>query len=489
MGEILLHIGHGKTGSSYLQSVLAKNVETLRSARIIYPEAGQAVADAAAGKTSAGNRALLLARLQDSPGFFDRPGSLLFSGETLWIKIAERDFAQRLAEVAQAARKPVRLLRFIRDPAEFQLSSYLQAVQQNQERRSLDHFFRSAAIPRQKRLFQQVRRVIETTDQFGFDLTLLNYSRTKVDLLQNLRRFLGLHDAARLDLPETKINRSLSAFELGLARGLGQGFDQLGWQGGNLLKALIDATPGHRALRPEVGTDALAAFCTGVEPAMQRLNSCLPPPQRYQLAPANSDPAEAEAAMDYGTEAGRQMLHLVLGAIVPRLEPGARLGFLRDCAAGASGDPFAIKLWADALRESKHFDQAVPVLRGLLQVAPDPAVHHDLAICLNALGDQMAALDAAKAALTPRPAYEPSLSLYFHTALRCGHHDQAEAALKRAAAEGLRPALVHFLAHKLAMARGDGPLARSELDKALQLAPRNRNFQAAKSLLSNGFFG
>lgn len=53
--ERLLHTGHGKTGSSFLQSALALSSDALRDASIAYPIDPEIAARARAGGITAGN--------------------------------------------------------------------------------------------------------------------------------------------------------------------------------------------------------------------------------------------------------------------------------------------------------------------------------------------------------------------------------------------------------------------------------------------------
>lgn len=63
--ELLLHIGTEKTGSSYLQTLLALNREQLMSANIYYPDAGNREEDMISGKISPGNGKNLYVALQE----------------------------------------------------------------------------------------------------------------------------------------------------------------------------------------------------------------------------------------------------------------------------------------------------------------------------------------------------------------------------------------------------------------------------------------
>jgi len=55
MRKIFFHIGHGKTGSSHLQSCFALSRDALKIERIHYPLSGKETTKALAGHISMGN--------------------------------------------------------------------------------------------------------------------------------------------------------------------------------------------------------------------------------------------------------------------------------------------------------------------------------------------------------------------------------------------------------------------------------------------------
>ena len=87
MRTAIVHIGHGKTGTSFIQSSLALNQSALRKLSISYPTCSS-FDDAIKGLTTSGNGELFERGydIQDS----DFP-SLLFSGENLFHTLVHSD--------------------------------------------------------------------------------------------------------------------------------------------------------------------------------------------------------------------------------------------------------------------------------------------------------------------------------------------------------------------------------------------------------------
>ena len=54
MNKLILHVGHGKTGSSYIQSFLALNKNMLKNNGFIYPEPND-IQKAIIGHVTSGN--------------------------------------------------------------------------------------------------------------------------------------------------------------------------------------------------------------------------------------------------------------------------------------------------------------------------------------------------------------------------------------------------------------------------------------------------
>ncbi len=177
-----LHVGYGKTGSSYLQRVLLDQRARLAAAGITYP--------AVEGGWDSGNGALLLAWLAgERPPEWPEPpgeGALLLSREQLARELAAPEPCVRLADWAAAAGfAPVRLLLLVRDPQEHCYSLWAQKVKRAGERRSLEAFARSYDA------IAMAHRLLSAASAAGLEVTVVDYGRWRRDLLAPLGHWLG----------------------------------------------------------------------------------------------------------------------------------------------------------------------------------------------------------------------------------------------------------------------------------------------------------
>ena len=99
--NLIVHIGHGKTGTSYIQSVLALNIELLSSLGITYPDFGRIMTLARSGNVTAGHSNIfsLSSGSSDCEYYpddlpFDGRDTLLLSGEFLFRSFEKFSFAK-----------------------------------------------------------------------------------------------------------------------------------------------------------------------------------------------------------------------------------------------------------------------------------------------------------------------------------------------------------------------------------------------------------
>lgn len=132
MGQTLyLHIGHGKTGSSYLQSCFAASHDDLRRQDIAYPMI-ETMRKAAGGVALTGNGALLRLAVNDKNAHWPSLGNVLFSRENMYMWLADEEFRPRfLAHLHQRGIDRLSVLLFIRDPVSHLISLYQQAVKRS----------------------------------------------------------------------------------------------------------------------------------------------------------------------------------------------------------------------------------------------------------------------------------------------------------------------------------------------------------------------
>ena len=191
--RLALHIGHGKTGSSALQSWLARHSEALLVQGIAYPlcspVSGHTEREAAQGRFSMGNgfvfeELLATGRLGDQAWIPPQAHTLVFSCER-WT----RQWRQRWPEIqcsAAAAGFQTDVLLLVRDPLDHAHSLYRQMVKAHGYAADLDTWMSEYELP------EVVLEVLEALERLSLPCAIHNYSRCASELLSPLAAWLAL---------------------------------------------------------------------------------------------------------------------------------------------------------------------------------------------------------------------------------------------------------------------------------------------------------
>lgn len=277
MRTVFLHIGHDKTGSSWIQSSLRASGPELEAEGIVYPLLHRDDALLAPEAITAGNAT----NLTRSAGRVRRriaraavPGrSLLFSSETMFRDVCD---GRALEFVQDAARRHrfdrIAVLLFIRDPIGHAASRWQQAVKREGHVGDADAFGLNYPA--------MVAGLLERIASIGdADLTVRNYSRGENRLLIEVEDWLGVAPATLRAPPLARINRSLTHAELALQRALNR---RLGACGDLLSDPLCERLPDVQAdeIRPSLA--AQQALWERVLPDVLRANARLPEAHRYR---------------------------------------------------------------------------------------------------------------------------------------------------------------------------------------------------------------
>ncbi|MEM8728284.1 MAG: hypothetical protein AAGF79_00075 [Pseudomonadota bacterium] len=213
MRTLYLHIGHSKTGSSYLQASFANSLKAMAAQGIDYP--GVPSAAASGWQISSGNGQRLPI---DPPEAFTVTGQkVFFSAEPLFRAFAmERRWTRHLAAFcAHHDIGQVEVLMFLRDPILHAESTYQQMVKRGGITEDVDPTFEQ---------YVQPQLVCDALDRdFGpvpLRWHVFNYDRNKTALLEIAERFLGLPAGVLERGGDPVVNRSMTAGELMVLRGL-----------------------------------------------------------------------------------------------------------------------------------------------------------------------------------------------------------------------------------------------------------------------------
>lgn len=213
MRTLYLHIGHGKTGSSYIQSALAGSVEALGNLGIEYPP-HQGIEAAAHGSVSSGNGRNLL-----TEGFRLYGERTLLSGEQLFGLMATGENRGKIDKaLAGLGAEQIKVLLFIRDPVSNCCSSYQQSVKRNGNTREISKAMRSFSRP------EQVNKVLNYLDGQGAETTVFNYSRERDRLIECLEKWLDVPVGSISRPPVGVINRSMTRSEIVFQKHLNRAF-------------------------------------------------------------------------------------------------------------------------------------------------------------------------------------------------------------------------------------------------------------------------
>lgn len=324
--RVFLHAGHGKTGSSMIQSSLALSQAALAGHGLAYPLDPASAALAEAGRISAGN-------LEPGPGNSVHPPdrvarllerhplpegqALVLSNENIFRSIAEAGFLEALQAALPGAE--VRVLLFIRDPLDHAISAYQQNVKRRGRVDSFTEFLPSYGIG------QAVGRCIDLVQQAGGSIEVRNYSRHKDDLLAVVEPWLGLPPGTLVQPPVARVNRSLNRAELELQRAFNRHFGR--GSARFVSDMLCNGLPDIPSEAPHAEPAAVRAFLERMRAQVAPLNARLPEAERYRV----ETEAEALARLPSAEEARRlvftpRQLQLLARSLTREIRAGRRGG-------------------------------------------------------------------------------------------------------------------------------------------------------------------
>ena len=292
--QLHLHVGHGKTGSSFLQSWWALNRSELwRVARLYYP-VGAADWRARAGEFSMGNGALLDQALQarDRPRQLRRfwsdllrpvsrpggeaPQGVLFSAER-WTRLLPQQIEALLRLADAGGVQQIQIWLLVRDPLDHALSVYGQMVKRHGFTGSLEDWLAIYDFP--QALLQALKAFQSRPDRIALQVD--HYGQQRGQLLERMQAWLQLPDDAPWQLPaQTAVNRSLNADELLLMRWLNRRY---GDRAAPVGEALVDRLPNLAPARLQPAAAAAQDFLERWKGVQAQLNSLLPPEAQLQL--------------------------------------------------------------------------------------------------------------------------------------------------------------------------------------------------------------
>lgn len=279
MVTIFLHVGHGKTGSSFIQSALALSSETLARHGIAYPDLTDSFLRARNGDITAGNihtsKTPLHEAVEGMLATTPADGKILFSHEELFAYLKSPN-SDPFWEMVRTGRVGVELLCFIRDPIGHAVSLYQQTVKRSGNTAPFSRFLENYKVP------VEVDRFLDLVEREGVTCRIANYSRNR-DVVGQVESWLGLAPDT-LERPEKLVvNRSMSNAELALQRQFNHHF---GRRSASLISdPLCNRLPHVKSEYPAVQPDELEPFLQRMAKIAGRVNPRLPEGQGYEVPP------------------------------------------------------------------------------------------------------------------------------------------------------------------------------------------------------------
>lgn len=231
MAELYLHVGHGKTGSSFAQSSFALSHKSLEEKGIYYPPFNSFEL-ARQGKITSGNGALLynIDKLE-----IGNHKKIFLSNEVLFHDILEGKLDRSLELLANGLYEKVHVILFIRDLVDHAESSYQQVIKRGGATVSVEDFFAH---------YSQPKLVAELLERFShypnFEVTVKNYSSCRNGLLTVFSEWLGVEDEVFSNPPVRQVNRSMTRPELRFQKSVNE---ILGQSGSLVSDPLCDLLP------------------------------------------------------------------------------------------------------------------------------------------------------------------------------------------------------------------------------------------------------
>ena len=271
--ELFLHVGHGKTGSSYIQSILSTHRNKLKQdLSILYPVL---VSDRSAeGKISSGNGSIFLQNPGDVSHVTrgDYASSTLYSSEFLFAlekKWLNRQNITALSEHYDG----INVLLFIRNPDEMLSSSYQQAVKRSGYAGAMDEYIEKFNFFRSVEVF--IKKVLQHPE---INLSVYNYSNCKKSMSEILADWLKSSETYTVPYPV--VNRSLTYAELVFQQEVNKVFGK----SGDLFSDIVcEELPNLKADAIRPSQQSWAEFVKRTQDTVDQINSLIPNSQALRL--------------------------------------------------------------------------------------------------------------------------------------------------------------------------------------------------------------
>jgi len=268
MSKVIVHVGHPKTGSSMIQSLLSVNRLVLADFGICYPP-GKNEYRAARGQPTSGNGDILLHSSFSAP----KSGKVLFSSENLFSTIVSGN----ASFCASYGGVGLKVILYTRNVFDFYASIWGQVIKSGGYFESYDTFLRER-LPNH---LYVITRWIEASRKYGFELVVKNYHNYRGNLAESFFSIIlpeiTFHDLKLSYPPVRRVNRSLLPSELLVVRL----FNKFGTKGlsGRFVNLPRDGLPGCHP----ISEDTYRQICRKITPYVDFINEFVDSRERITI--------------------------------------------------------------------------------------------------------------------------------------------------------------------------------------------------------------
>lgn len=274
--KLFLHIGHGKTGTSAIQSSLAIASEKLAALGIEYPinaklrdRASQL--EITSGNWKAKSETSLTEQLLEITRRNKKNSTIILSSESLFWLIP--DLLSRRTDWEEFI--DLHIIMAVREVEEMLSSEYQQLVKRHGNSMLLGQFIRTRNFVSSHHA--KAAEIIDLMSQHKTSNTIINYSKHRKDISRLIFKLIGAEEA----YPEDKmtgavINRSLSRKELDFLIMINKLYHkEFPSISTKISDALIKRQPNLEAGKCKISEKQLEKIYKKNETALQKINTCL----------------------------------------------------------------------------------------------------------------------------------------------------------------------------------------------------------------------
>lgn len=271
--KIVLHAGHGKTGTSAIQSALAISADTLLKNGINYPIDTNERQRAARFEITSGNwkhnPAISLSEQCLQIAASNAAGhTIVLSSESLFWHLT--DFVKQKEQWSEAVE--IHVILAVRELEEMLSSEYQQRVKRHGESKPFEQFLRRRHFISSHH--KKAAEVLTELTQHNISITLINYSAHKKTISKRVFEAIGCGDLfPKQKMGDLVINRSLSQKELQMLMMINAlYYDQFPWISARLSDALAKNLPNTQTKRSRISPQSLKRLYEKNDSYLQIIN-------------------------------------------------------------------------------------------------------------------------------------------------------------------------------------------------------------------------